>query len=733
MIFRLSSAPSFCVGLICTLASLWSFPASGQAPEAAPARVGQFVTIDKPISDEVVLGVRRALNDLKMQATQGKKAYLVLEIHKGSSPFHHVYALADLLSSDASIGVTTVAWIPEPLVGVHAFPALACQEVVMAPEATIGDLGNGQPLSPDEQLIVRSIADRRRNRKLSPEIVTALLDPQQAIVRLTRETKPGETETVVTTKTEAERLRAAGAVIKSSETLREAGETKVFSGAEARALDIIAVQTAADRPSVAKLYNLPLEALREKPLEQKEVQAAIIEVRDPLDAVNTAFIKRQIERAESGKVQTIVFVLDGPGGYNYECLDLAQTLASLQAHNVRTVAFVPKRAVSGEAVIALGCDEIYIAPTATFGDIGAAIDKMNDGERDNARRILEQGLESLAEVKNRPPALLRAMLDKDLEVFQATNQQTGEVTYKSEAELARAGDEWKKGALVPETKRGSLMTVDGIRATELQIARRPVGSLDELRTDLGIASDAVLRPMKKTWVDNVVFFLNRRDVTVLVFFAMFMCWYFEAVTGTGLFAIASLLCMALFFWSRVLGGTADRLELMLFIIGTGLLLLEIFVIPGFGVFGICGILLVLLSIVMASQTFVGAIDPSRDIIAASKTLTSLGGAVAAVIVTGLILSRFLPNVPLLRDMVLVPPSADPVSSEPRLRPEQLDDLSSLTGKTGKAITMLRPAGKVEIDGRLVEVVSEGGFIPEGTAVEVIHASKQRIIVRTSTV
>lgn len=694
--------------------------------------VGQFLTIEAPLSDNVVFSVRRAIEDLKSQAVKGKKAYLVLEMRKGSSQFHHAYALADLLTSDATVGVTTVAWIPEPLSGVHGFVALSCQEIVMRPEATLGDLGNGQPLTADEQLIIRSIVDRRRNRKVTPEIATALMDPQQALVQVTVERKAGEPEKVVATTAEVERLRSDGVVVKDPRTIKEAGEVKLFTGQEARSLDIIAVQTASDRSAVADLYDLPLEALREKPVAKGEIQAAVIEVRDPLDAVNTAFIKRQIERAETGQVQLIVFVLDGPGGYNYECLDLAQTLAGLKEDHVRTVAFIPRQAAAGETVIALGCDDIYLAPSATIGEIGLAVEKLAPNDRENARRILEQGLENLAEAKGRPPALIRSMLDREMEVFQVTHKHKGTVDFKSEAEIAHSGGDWIKGPLVPETKRGSLLIVDGIRATELQLAQGTINDLGELRGQLGISEESVLRPMKKTWVDSVVFLLNRRDVTVLLFFMMMMSWYFEAVTGTGVFAIGSFLCMALFFWSRVLGGTADTLELMLFLIGIGLLLLEIFVIPGFGVFGIVGILLMLVSVIMASQTFVGAVDPERDLMAATRTLTGLGGAVAAVIVTGLILSRFLPAIPLLRDMVLVPPGADGTSTQaPRLRPDLVDEQASLIGKTGRAVTMLRPAGKVEIDGRLIEVISEGGFIAEGSEVEIVHASKQRIVVRSS--
>ncbi len=110
-------------------------PPKAARAEAGGERVGQFLTIDAPLTDDVVLNIRRTIDTLKTQAVQGKKAYLVLEIRKASSPFHHAYALADLLSSNATVGVTVVGWIPEKLTGSMPSWLLACHEIVMDPEA----------------------------------------------------------------------------------------------------------------------------------------------------------------------------------------------------------------------------------------------------------------------------------------------------------------------------------------------------------------------------------------------------------------------------------------------------------------------------------------------------------------------------------------------------------------------------------------------------------------------
>ncbi len=107
----------------------------------------------------------------------------------------------------------------------------------------------------------------------------------------------------------------------------------------------------------------------------------------------------------------------------------------------------------------------------------------------------------------------------------------------TEEEIARAGGDWVRRAARAGVQAGIALKVDGIRAIEA--ADRP-GDRDRSRRAPQSArspSDTVLRPMKKTWVDSLVFLLNRRDVTVLLFFMMILAWYFEAVTGTGAFAI----------------------------------------------------------------------------------------------------------------------------------------------------------------------------------------------------
>jgi len=200
---------------------------------------------------------------------------------------------------------------------------------------------------------------------------------------------------------------------------------------------------------------------------------------------------------------------------------------------------------------------------------------------------------------------------------------------------------------------------------------------------------------------------------------------------SGLFAIPSIICFSLFFWSRFLGGTAGTLELVLFLLGLGLLAVEIFLIPGFGVFGVSGILLTLASLVMASQTFSG-ISTTRAFDETVTSLTSILGALVTVVIAAILLNRFLPSIPFFNRLVLAPPGS-PGYEGPRLNPALLANQGIgspvESGESGITISSLRPAGRAQFGDRFVNVLSEGGWVDVGVQVEVVEVAGNRVIVR----
>jgi membrane-bound serine protease (ClpP class) len=201
--------------------------------------------------------------------------------------------------------------------------------------------------------------------------------------------------------------------------------------------------------------------------------------------------------------------------------------------------------------------------------------------------------------------------------------------------------------------------------------------------------------------------------------------------GIGLPAITSALAFLLFFWSHYLSGTADQLEIILFLIGLVCLALELFVFPGFGVFGMSGILLMLCSIVMASHTFIW---PTHDYEyrELSFTLLQVTGMLIAVGTGAVVLARYFPSLPLFNRLILKPEPWTPTEpDDPLAKPglEGYESLAFLIGETGRTTSTLRPTGKARFGNLLIDVTAAGAFVEPDSLVEVVDVQGTRVIVK----
>jgi membrane-bound serine protease (ClpP class) len=220
---------------------------------------------------------------------------------------------------------------------------------------------------------------------------------------------------------------------------------------------------------------------------------------------------------------------------------------------------------------------------------------------------------------------------------------------------------------------------------------------------------------------------------LLLFVGLFMLVLELKLPGIGLPAITSALAFLLFFWSHYLSGTADQLEIILFLVGLVCVALELFVFPGFGVFGMSGVLLILTSIVMASHPFVGppqeyeSREPGYPLRQAPRARVAGGGG-------AVVFARYFPSLPLFNRLVL---KSEPWTGfgsgldDPAEKPvaEGFDSLAYLVGETGRTTTVLRPAGKVRFGEFLIDVTADGFFIEPDSLIEVVDVQGSRVIVK----
>jgi membrane-bound serine protease (ClpP class) len=718
---------------------LFAAPPASAADEVPAKRLplGQFLTVASPVDDSVFSRISTTALKLQHQAAQEERpAVLVLQIEPGTSQFHHVQGLARFLTSAQLSNITTVAWIPATVTGPNVVIALACKQIVMHPDAELGDIGRGKTLEPEEQQAILALAQKRHNVKINSAIVRGMMDQQEQLWRVrvrSMDSGKDELESRVVTRDELETLRRTNVTIENVEVVKDPGVVGTFRGSAARSLDILVAQTAENRTAVATLYGLQREALRETVTDKENRNVRLIKVDGIIDRLQESFLLRQIERAVAEGSQAIVFQIDSPGGLLVASITLANAIADLESRKIRTVAYVPREAISGAAIISLGCDEIYLHPDAKIGDAGPI--EMRPGqpfERAPEKILspLKVALRELAEKKHRPVAICEAMADRSMKVFQVTHRDNGRVWFMSEPEIHAANGEWIQGVQLRETNGELLFTANGARAHELKLAEIPVSDLEDLKSRIGIPAGTKLIPVEKTWVDSLVFTLNHPAMVVFMIVLGVALIYVELHFMTGVLGILSVLCFSLFFWSSFMGGTAGWLEVVLFVLGIGCLALEIFVVPGFGVFGVSGILLVLASLVMAGHSWTFDLTTNIEELAwhAGQVVLALG-IVAGL---GIAATRFLPSMPGFDSMVLGPPGV--TADEPRLRLETFPAMGGMSdtvspGERGVALTMLRPSGKARFDNRVVDVISEGPFISADAELEVIAMNGNRIVVR----
>ena len=323
----------------------------------------------------------------------------------------------------------------------------------------------------------------------------------------------------------------------------------------------------------------------------------------------------------------------------------------------------------------------------------------------------------MAKIRYRPWSLPLATVVPGLVVSRAEQQGTGRIEYFSAIELAERPDrdEWRLGA---ELATGPLR-LDGRRAQELGLAGHVVDDVAGLRKAYGLDGDIALS--EPNWADELLDALASPGLAWILLLVGMAGLYIELKTpGIGFGGFVSMVAFIIYFWSQYLHGTSGWLEVMLFLAGIICVLAEIFVLPGFGVLGLGGGLLVIASLVLASQSFVVPMN-DYQMRQMQWSLVGLLGATAGVGLLAILIQRWLPATPGLRSVLLQPPA------EPAF--DDAESLADLVGVEGTTTSRLAPAGKARIGGEVRDVTSDGTLVEPGSAVEVVAVRGGRLVVR----
>ena len=400
------------------------------------------------------------------------------------------------------------------------------------------------------------------------------------------------------------------------------------------------------------------------------------------------FVQRVLDEATAAGAKAVILEINTFGGR----VDAAVLIRdALLNSKVLTVAFINKRAISAGALISLASEKIAMADGGTIGaatpvQIGLPGSPAQPVEEKTVSYMRKE-FRATAEQRNRPPLIAEAMVDADVEV--------------------------------PDlVKKSKLLTLTTKEALQADIADFQANSLEAVLQSVNLA-DAEIRYASETWAESLVRFLTHPVVSSLLMTVGILGIMLEMrMPGFGVPGALGLISLALFFWGHGLVQLAGLEEFLL--VGLGLILvgLEIFVIPGFGIAGILGIMALMgglgLSLIGTGATW--------DFMLSALGQVALSILVA--IIAALIVLRYFPRLPFGRRLIL----ETNLQAQEGYESSPPEDHRWL-GKQGIAVSDLHPSGIARFDRERVDVVSDGTFIDAGQPLEVVRIDGNRVVVR----
>lgn len=406
-----------------------------------------------------------------------------------------------------------------------------------------------------------------------------------------------------------------------------------------------------------------------KPLLANGQQVVVINVKGEIDGSQVALVNRAVMEAESSQAKAIIIEMDTFGGLVDSAVKIRDMISQTP---IETICYVKNRAWSAGALIAISHNHIAIAPG---GSIGAA-EPIPTTEKTIA--ALKAEFAATANKSGRNVRVAEAMVDKT-------------VGFPGYAEP------------------GQILALTDYQAKEVGYADLLAANRSDVLSYYGL-SDYEVKEYNLGWTEKLAGWLSDPTVKSLLLSVIFLAVFTEIKTaGMGVATFVGLIAALLFFGSQWLTGLAGWLELILFVSGVLLILIELFV-PGFGFWGVSGISCILVSLFLTLGSDAAA-------------LSLLAISLVVAIIAFLVIIKFLPSSQLWAKMILKDSETkqDGFSSS--------YDYSDYVGKEGIVLTLLRPAGLVDIDGVQLDVVSEGQYIEPGTKVKVVSANGSRILVK----
>jgi membrane-bound ClpP family serine protease len=630
--------------------------------------------------------------------------------------------------------VWTVAYVHGKVTRHSVLPVLACDEIVMS-SRPLAQLGEIVPADRSLDKQVRGFYEemaRERYPRLAV-LIRKMYDRDLAVL-----SAPADKDHPY--------VDAAGKVPPGAKPIPELGpgNTALYTFTQARDFGLAQQAPRNSIDEVLDAYHLPPTCLIQ-PLDRIVAWRVILS--GTVDGEMEEKLRRRVEWALGHNANLLIFQLSCSGGDAKAAARMGMYLAELgnKRQGLETIAYVTNQASNTATFLALGCDKIVmqkeqkegdtvIQPSARLGYFGDYFKNHRDSEQG-----VREDLAAIAAKKHHPPVLAEGFASRELRIYAVVEKSVKREDRRNylrcvsedEFRTDQAGDKrWEIVETVKpahEAEKDTYLTLDAKTARDLKMSVDTVGSFEELCEHRGIAA-ADVQTSGTDWIDAVTEFLCHPWTSVVLVMLGITCLILELkMPGVVMPGIIAAICFVLFFWSHSqLHGQITWLAVLLFLLGLVLIALEVFVLPGFGVAGISGILLLLCSLGLVAYGHWPT--DQKEWGAFAQHVGPFGLSILGALACAVLLAKYLPSIPFVNRLILQPQAE--MEEGGQSTPEMVrSELAELLGAIGVAATPLRPAGKVQFGEAFVDVVAEGSYVVPGARVQVIEIEGNRVVVK----
>lgn len=443
--------------------------------------------------------------------------------------------------------------------------------------------------------------------------------------------------------------------------------------------------------SAISLVSMPAPTDETPPSEEPKlpVRVYVFDIKEQIAPPVWRATKKAMKEAREKNSDLILIHLNTYGGM----LDAADSIRTIILQSkIPVYVFIDNNAASAGALISIACDSIYMRSGALIG-AATVVDQAGKPLPDKYQSYMRAMMRSTAEATGRDPDIAQAMVDPRIKI---------------------------EGII----DTGQVLSFTVTEAMKFGYCQGKAENIDELLINTGI-SDYTITKLELTTMDKVIGFLINPFISGLLIMLIIGGIYFELQTpGVGFPSAAAIVAALLYFAPLYLEGIAENWEILIFVVGLVLLAIEIFAIPGFGIAGISGIGLMVAGLILAMVDNLGfnfGLQYMNDLLQAFFVVSVaafLGLALSFYIGRKVFTTHLFGELALetTQDSSLGYTSADA-------------KYHSMVGHAGVAHTMLRPAGKVMIEGELYDATAESGLIERGENIIVAKHETSQLFVR----